>query len=334
MKCIISPFHSCDQNIASERYFLDYVDEDIFYLYVNAPCIVIGRHQNAYAEINQAYVQAHGIDVVRRESGGGAVYHDQGNLNYGFIVQNQHKEIAEIFQAFTKPILSVLNRLGAEAYFSGRNDLLIEGKKFSGNAQYHTQNKVLLHGTLLFSSELEKLSAALNADPRKFQDKSVKSVNSRVTNILPYLSSPISMEEFSQAIIQEVLSLFPEASLYMLSEKEKTRIQQISDKKYSTWDWVYGKSPAFTYRHTLKYAFGLLETRILVEQGKLKNLAIYGDFFGRRELDELIVLLRDQPYERRALENILNTVPLEEYIMNLPVALFLDCLFDAQAEEK
>lgn len=334
MKCIISPFNSCYQNIGSEEYFMNKFDEDIFYLYINDPCIVIGKHQNAYGEINQEYVRQHGIDVVRRQSGGGAVYHDRGNLNYGFIVKNQGKDINEVFREFTKPVLSVLNTLGAEAYFSGRNDLLLEEKKFSGNAQYHTKDKVLIHGTILFSSDLEKVSKSLNADPRKFQDKSVKSVKSRVTNVLPYLSAPISIEEFSDTIIQEVLSMFPHASFYHLTSEDRAAIQKLAEEKYSTWEWVYGESPNFTYQHTLKYEFGLLDLGLRIESGILKELTIYGDFFGKKELKELTDLLKGLPYQRGDMEKALATVPVADYIMGLANEKFLDCLFSSAANEE
>jgi lipoate-protein ligase A len=234
MKCIISPFNSCYQNIGSEEYFLSRFEEDIFYLYINDPSIIVGRHQNTSAEINQEYVRQNDIEVVRRLSGGGAVYHDHGNLNYGFIVQNQGKDINEVFRKLTIPIIDVLQKLGAETEFSGRNDLIIDGKKFSGIAQYHKGNKVLLHGTLLFNSDLSKVSQSLNVDPRKFQDKGVKSVQSRVTNISPYLSRPLSIEDFTSILSKEVIHHFPNSDFYELNEQDKAEIQKLVDSKYST----------------------------------------------------------------------------------------------------
>ncbi|MBR0599233.1 lipoate--protein ligase [Sinanaerobacter chloroacetimidivorans] len=333
MKCMISPFDSCYRNIGSEEYFLSHFDDDIFYLYINSPCIVVGKHQNTYSEINQDYVRENGIDVVRRMSGGGAVYHDHGNLNYGFITKNKGKDINDVFQEFTRPILKVLNQLGVEACFSGRNDLTLDGKKFSGNAQYHTKDKVLIHGTLLFSSDLEKVSKSLNADPRKFQDKSVKSVKSRVTNILPYLPSPITIEEFSATIIQEVLSLFPGASLYELTEQDKEAIGSLADTKYAAWEWVYGSSPKFTYQHTLKYDLGLLDIGLNVESGIIKEISIYGDFFGTKDADDLLMLIRGLPYDKEVVRQALAKVHLEDYIFGLSGEMFIDCLFTNTLEE-
>jgi len=327
MKCIISPFNKCYLNIASEEYYLESFAEDIFYLYINKPCIIIGKHQNAYAEINQEYVQNNSIDVVRRNSGGGAVFHDLGNLNYGFITKSGGKGINEIFREFTEPVLKVLNDLGVPAVFSGRNDLTIEGKKFSGNAQYRSKDRVLIHGTLLFSSDLEQVAKSLNADPRKFADKSVKSVKSRVTNILPYLPVPIAIEEFESIIIKEILARFQGAYVYELNEHDRRQVESLAENKYSTWEWTYGKSPEFNYRHTLKYDLGLLDIGVQVEAGIIKEIAVYGDFFGEKDLDDVTLLLKGLPFDRSAVTKALQPVSLTEYIYCLSNEAFIDCIF-------
>lgn len=327
MKCIISPFSSCYKNIGSEEYFLSRFDEDIFYLYINAPSIIVGRHQNTYAEINQEYVRENGIEVVRRLSGGGAVYHDHGNLNYGFIVQNQGKDINEVFREFTVPIINVLRKLGADACFSGRNDLVIDDKKISGVAQYHKRGKVLLHGTLLFSSDMAKISQSLNADPRKFQDKSVKSVRSRVTNISPHLSRPLSIEEFTSILSKEVIAQFSGAEFYELNDQDKDEIEKLASSKYATWEWVYGNSPNFTYWHELKYENGILDIGLVVESGVITNLAVYGDFFGTRDVDEMTGYFVGLPYEKSAIEAVLTRFQLTDFIYKLPEKLFVESLF-------
>jgi lipoate-protein ligase A len=327
MKCIVSPFNNCYKNIGSEEYFLSNFDDDIFYLYINSPCIVVGRHQNTASEINQTYVKENQIDVVRRQSGGGAVYHDHGNLNYGFISKNKGLDINEVFREFTLPILNVLKKLGADASFSGRNDLVIEDKKISGVAQYHTSSKVLLHGTLLFNSDLTKVSASLNADPRKFQDKSVKSIKSRVSNISPFLSKPLTIEEFTSFIISEVISEFPGSTIYELSEFDIKEIEKLADNKYSTWEWVYGNSPKFTYQGELKYEKGILDIGLYVESGLIKQVSIFGDFFGKREVEELTNALKNVNYQRNAVESALVDVNLDEYIFGLSKVAFIDSLF-------
>ena len=333
MKCITSPFKISYCNIASEEYYLENFDEDVFYLYINAPCIIIGKNQNAYAEINQDYVQKNDIAVVRRNSGGGAVYHDHGNLNYGFITKSEGKGIHEIFKEFTGPILKVLNDLNVDAVFSGRNDLTINGKKFSGNAQYRSKDKVMIHGTLLFSSDLERVSKSLNTDPRKFEDKSVKSIKSRVTNIFPYLSSPITIEEFSSIIIKEIISGFPDAYIYELTEHDRTQIEILANEKYSTREWVYGYIPEFKYRHTLKYDMGLLDIGVQVESGLVKELAVYGDFFGENDINDILPLFRGRSFERGAFEEALRGVSLEKYIFGLSNETFLNCIFPSEEVE-
>jgi len=328
MKCVISPFNTCYLNIASEEYFLRTFEEDVFYLYINEPCIIIGRNQNAFAEINSEYVEKNNIAVVRRNSGGGAVYHDQGNLNFGFITKDKRKSIDEVFIEFTTPILNVLKALGVNAEFSGRNDLIIDGKKFSGNAQYRAEGKVMLHGTLLFSADLEKVSKSLNADPGKFNGKSITSVRSRVTNILPYLSAKMSMEEFSEAIISEVFSMFPTSYMYELTEEDRNKIKVLSEKKYSTREWVYGSASVFTYSHSLKYNRGIVDIKIQIDAGIIKEMRIYGDFFGEKELSEILPLFAGVPYSKGAIMKMLSEISISDYIFGLSNDEFVEYLFN------
>jgi len=327
MKCFISPFNKCYMNIASEEYFMSTYDDDIFYLYINSPCIVIGKNQNAYAEINHKYVTEHKIDVVRRLSGGGAVYHDWGNLNFGFIAKNDEKEIAAVFHDYTVPILKVLQQLGANADFSGRNDLVIDGKKISGNAQYRTAHKVLQHGTLLFQSDLSAVSNALNVSPLKYQDKSTKSVKSRVANISEFLSEDISLDDLADAILNEILEEIPGAQRYQLTDADQSAITALADNKYSTWEWVYGNSPKFTYRNLFRFEKGTLELRLNVVSGIIKELTIYGDFFGDGEIEELTEALIDLPYERTCIVNAISDKNIGYYIWGLEKEVFIDGLF-------
>ncbi|MEI8217189.1 MAG: lipoate--protein ligase [Eubacteriales bacterium] len=327
MKCIVSPFARCFENIGSEEYYLSNFEEDIFYLYINSPCIVVGKHQNTSSEINQSYVNKNQIDVVRRMSGGGAVYHDHGNLNFGFITQNKGNDIDAVFREFTLPILNVLKKLGVQAEFSGRNDLVIKDMKISGVAQYHTSTRVLLHGTLLFNSDLSKVSDSLNADPRKFQDKSVKSIRSRVSNISPFLSQPLNIEEFTSIIIKEVLSEFSGSSLYELSELDIEQIEKLAHGKYSTWEWVYGNSPKFTYQGELKYEKGILDIGLNVQAGVIRQVSIFGDFFGKKEVEELKIKLMNVNYQRNAVEAALAGINLDDYIFGLTKDAFIESLF-------
>ncbi len=329
MKIIISPFNKCYQNIASEEYYLSQFEEDIFYLYINSPCIVVGNNQNTYAEINQNYICENNIDVVRRMSGGGAVYHDYGNLNYGFITKNKGEDVREVFMEYTRPIIQVLHKLGANARFSGRNDLMIDDKKISGTAQYHTKNKVLLHGTLLFDSDVSQLSKALNADPRKFNDKSVKSVRSRVGNIRPYLRQPLTIEEFVAFITAEILAMFPSAKPYEMNEYDRAGINKLADYKYSDRGWVYGRVPLFAYQHALNYGMGILDIGLAVMDGRIEDIQIYGDFFGARPLEELKKKMKHLTYERSAVAAALSSLNVSDYIFGLSNEMYIEGLFSS-----
>jgi lipoate-protein ligase A len=328
MKCIITPFDSCYRNIAGEEYFMSTFNDDVFYLYINSPSIIIGRNQNAYSEINQDYVSKHNIKVVRRLSGGGAVYHDFGNLNFSFIVKNDDRDIDVVFHDYTKPILHALRCLGANASFSGRNDLVIEEKKISGNAQYRSSEKILQHGTLLFDSDLTAISNALNVSPIKYKDKSVKSVQSRVANIRDFLVDKISLKDFTNAILEAVFDEMPDAQLYKLSESDIFAILDLAENKYSTWEWVYGNTPKFTYNNIFRFDKGTIELQLNVVSGIINGLAIYGDFFGVGEIKELTKHFIGLQYDKTIIKQAIANIDVGHYIWGLEKDALLDGFFD------
>lgn len=262
-------------NLATEEYFLKNFQEDFFMLWRSKPSVVVGKHQNALAEINHDFVQKHQIPVARRLSGGGTVFHDPGNVNFTFI--RNVKDISEVnFKVFTVPVVAALKKLGVEAYTTGRNDLLIDGKKISGNAEHVHKNRVLHHGTLLFDSHLEALKGALKVDLTRFEDKAVQSNRSEVTNIANYLPTPISVEEFTRFLFGEICGTYPDFRVYEPTAEDIAAIEKLQEEKYQTWDWIFGYSPRYRFSNTIENRNGAISVSLLVEKGRIAETSISG----------------------------------------------------------
>jgi lipoate-protein ligase A len=293
-------------------------------LWQNRNAVIIGRNQNAEEEINAAFVKQHGIQVIRRNTGGGAVYHDMGNLNYSFIT-----DAGDIAQRsatqFTQPVVGALKALGMDAEASGRNDILISGRKVSGTAQHIIQGRILHHGTLLFESNPEMIAGALNPDPTKFQSKSVKSVRSRVGNIRAFLPSDMTMQAFWD-YLKTALSadgILPTS----LTADELAEIQKLKAEKYDTWDWNYGRSPKFQRKSKNRYAGGALEIHLSVAEGCIQQLRILGDFLGLTPVEPLEDALQGCPYRDDAVSAILDQFNLQEMLGGIQKSEFLETIF-------
>jgi|YelNatPoosite2B6_FD.fasta_scaffold00009_220 lipoate-protein ligase A len=306
-------------NLALEEYFLKHKDltEDILILWQNEPVIVVGKNQNTYEELNLEYVNLNNIKVVRRLSGGGAVYHDLGNLNFT-IIENNSNIHKNDFSFFALPVISCLSKLGVKATFSGRNDILIEGKKFSGNAQYFYKDKLLHHGTLLFLSDLTVLSKALSVKKEKFQSKGIKSVESRVTNISEYVNLNISLREFKDMLIESVFEDKNEpVKNYILTDEDIEKINELVQNKYGTWEWNFGKSPKFNYKKEMRFDAGSVSVEINVVEGIIKDFKIYGDFFEESPVEELEYLFINKRFDIIEIRNIIKSIYISNYILNL-----------------
>ena len=322
MLSIFSPSNYAPFNIALEEYLLNNITQDCFLLYINEPCIIVGRFQNTLAEINYQWVQHHEIPVVRRLTGGGTVFHDLGNLNFSFIMRNADDETAN-FKRYTKPVLDVLNELGVPAMLQGRNDLTIKGTKFSGNAKLVQNGTTLQHGTILFNSHVESLVQALKVNPVKFSDKAVKSVRSRVTNVIDHLSVPMKLGEFIPLVREKVHSLYPDARDYTLTIDDRQGVQELVDRKYGTWEWNYGKSPQYNLANAIKTKVGTIEFYLDVANGIITSLRIFGDFFGSKDLRELesgfsgVSHTKEsvrEVFERRAYRSYFGDVDLDDLV--------------------
>ena len=314
-------------NLATEEYVLKEIPEDSFMLWRNSPSIIVGKHQNTLAEINPEYVKLHNIPVVRRLSGGGAVFHDLGNLNFTFIQTGQPDMLVD-FRKFTSPILDVLIKLGIDARFEGRNDLTIEGKKFSGNAEHIWKNRVLHHGTLLFSSEMADLSQALNVDPLKFSDKAVKSVRSRVTNISVHLKEPMDVLKFAGLIQEHIILMYPDAKSYDLSNEDHLKITELVRSKYGTWEWNFGYSPNYNYKKILRTGkSGTIEFDLDVKNGIILHARFFGDYFSKFDPEEIEHALGGISHEESAIRSALGKFNLSDYFSDLTMEEFLTGIF-------
>ena len=314
MRYIWLPTQSPYINLATEEYLLTQLQEDIFMLWQNADSVIIGRHQNTLAEINEAYVKEHNITIARRLTGGGAVFHDLGNLNFSFIrnIEPEEKEIN--FVKFLQPIVDALQSLGVPATFSGRNDLMVHGKKISGNAMVFHENRVLEHGTLLFSTMQNHLAEALRVDPEKFKDKAVKSVRSRVTNISEHLKTPMSVLEFKDYLMDFILEHQPSSRIEPLTPQEEAYIQKRADEKFSTWEWNYGASPKYAIERKMRTKGGTVQINMDVKNGIINDVRIFGDFFSQKNPDELASMLIGKTHNRIDLQNVLCEIDVQQYL--------------------
>ena len=323
--CINQPNSDPYFNLAAEEYFLKNFREDFFILWRSRPSVVVGKHQNALAEINHEFVKMNKIPVARRLSGGGTVFHDTGNVNFTFI--RSVDKISDVsFKIFTSPVIEALKEIGVEAYTTGRNDLLIEGKKISGNAEHIHKNRVLHHGTLLFDSHLEALRGALKVDLSKYEDKAVKSNRSEVANIGEYLPRPMSVEEFTNVLFSKIRKNIQDTVVYNLTSADLEAIQKLSIEKYQTWEWIFGYSPRYQFKNTLETSHGTLQISLLVEHGLIAEVTFSGDISseqGQAISSSLVGCRHDYEALQSALEETNDLFPL----YSIGSERFLNALF-------
>jgi len=316
-------------NLALEQFVFEKLGgkDNCFMLWQNNNSIIIGRHQNTLEEIDSDFVKEKNITVARRLSGGGAVYHDLGNLNFTFITAADKQKGID-FSAFCEPIRKALCSLGVPVEFSGRNDMTVEEKKFSGNAQYVKDGKVMHHGTILYDSDLQVLSQALKPPSDKIESRGIKSVKSRVTNIRPYMKTDMPVTDFWTALKNYFFEAF-DMSEFTLTAEHIAEVEELRQKIYSQWSWNYGNSPPYSLRKVRRIeGCGKIEILLdVAKDGIIKNIAFYGDFFGNKELSELGEKLIGLHFEHDELIAALEKLDFSEYIYNLTMKDFIELLF-------
>jgi len=293
--------------LAAEEYLLKNFDEDIFMLWQSDDTVVVGKHQNALGEINYRFVRENNITVARRISGGGTVFHDAGNVNFSFI--KNVKSPAEIsFKKFTEPVVNALSKLDITATTSGRNDLLIDGKKISGNAEHIFKKRVLHHGTLLFNSDLKHLGQAIKVIPGNYKSKAVQSNRSEVANISSFLKNKMDIKDFIQFLIE--VQLEKEGNIfYELNENDIHKIEILENKKFKMWDWNFGYSPKYLFKNKVEIDGKTLSIELNVKRGIIEECKISGDYFSLESSKKLNIQLQNK---RHFFEDIQETLKVVE----------------------
>lgn len=319
--------HDASINLALEEFMQQKSDlhEDLLLFYINSPSIIIGRHQNTLEEINRSYVEEHGIRVVRRLSGGGAVYHDLGNLNFSFITDYQPEKFQN-FKMFTEPVVRALQALGVAAELSGRNDIQIEDRKISGNAQYISRGRIVSHGTLLFNSDLSMVSEALNVRESKISSKGIKSVRSRVANISEFLKEPMDIETFKQHILESYFEGSAEIMRYPLTAADWAAVHKLAEDRYRSWDWNYGRSPDFNVEKRERFQGGEIDARLEVAKGVIQNAKFYGDYFSELDPTEIEKRLVGVKYESASIREGLKDIEIGRYFPGQDIASLAEFL--------
>lgn len=308
-------------NLAAEEYLLCERDEDFFLLWQNEPCIVIGRNQNAADEINGGYVQTRSLPVVRRMTGGGAVYHDRGNLNFSFIIKGE-ADRAEL----CRPVIDILRSLGIKAEISGRNDILVGGRKISGTAMCSRGGRSLFHGTLLINADLEAMSEALRSDEGKLAEHGVRSVRSRVANISEYTEKAVS-PDIVGAMLAEYMAERG-GKKYRLGEGDIRAIELLRDGKYAADKRSCG-TERFGQSERTRLSCGTVYIKKKTACGRIENIRIFGDFMSTEDISRLEAPLRGTELRRGAIISALNAARAEKYIPGLTADELADIILKA-----
>lgn len=312
-------------NLAVEENLLKKSGEDFFMLWQNEPTLVVGCNQNTAAEVDVQKAKAQGVHIVRRITGGGAVYHDLGNLNFSLIKTgvSTGNLSHEIYAELSRPVIAALAQMGVKAELGGRNDILVDGRKISGCAMHGFGNRTLLHGALLFSTNLTALSGLLTPHDKKFEGKAIKSVSSRVANVADFLAKPFSIDDFKERIATNIEN----KTARNLSAKELDNAQLLAHTKYETDEWNFGKLLAHTFAKHEKTTAGNVDVRMSFSGGHIEHIRFFGDFFSEKEVAHLEELLCGCLYAPGAIQEKLSNINVSQYICGLSANEFMELLF-------
>ena len=308
-------------NLALEEYLLRGLKKPAIMLWRTKKSVIIGCNQNASLEVNEHYANDNDISIVRRLTGGGAVFHDEGNINYT-IISNKVEQIGT-YDAFTADLRDFLHELGIDTTLSGRNDILINNSKICGNAQAIKGNMLIHHGCILYSADISNLTNVLKVNELKYKDKGIKSVKSRVTNIINYLDNKISPTEFLEKFKNYLINK-NNLEIYNLNDFDIECVNKLVSEKYSTYSWNFGESPQYNFKNAIKTEAGLLEINLDIKDGIINKAKIFGDFFNIKNIAELENNLIGLKHNRKELENCIKNI--NNYILNINDYDFIELL--------
>ena len=312
MRYIKNPENDPYYNMAFDEYCLESlpIDEPVFFLWRNRPAVIVGFNQEVNTEVNLDYLKANGIDLVRRVTGGGAVYHDLGNLNYTIVGRSENLE--RDYPEYAGILMKALQSLGVPATLSGRNDILVEGKKVSGFAKRVCKNRLMVHGTLMYKVDVDVLTHVLHPSATKLQSKGVSSVRSRVANLCDYLPEITDVQIFSQRL-EEILSCHYADAEYKLSEQDLANIRRLRDEKFATWEWNYGRSPKATLSNSARLACGTIEVHLTLAENRIATCRFGGDFLGNLPASEVEQALQGVVYDQASIHHCLSQMEIGQY---------------------
>ena len=326
MRYLKNPSTNPYYNMAFDEYCLESlpIDEPVFFLWQNKPAVIVGYNQEVNTEVNLDYLKEKGIDLVRRVTGGGAVYHDLENLNYTIVGRSE--DLERDYPEYASLLAKALQTLGVPATLSGRNDILVEGRKVSGFAKRVCKNRLMVHGTLMYNVDVDVLTHVLNPSTTKLQSKGIASVRSRVANLCDYLPEIPDIQTFSQRL-EEILSNNHSDTEYQLSETDLTNIQQLTDKKFATWEWNYGRSPKATLTHSARLACGTVEIHLTLTENRIASCRFGGDFLGNLPASDVEKALTGIPYEINEIRKCLSKIEINRYFDRVLVDDLLEMMF-------